>query len=391
MTFEENLKLATTVLDEIKKTVTTSNDIIPAVDLPVMDTQLLPEYINRFGIDRVQEMLSYTDYAAQLRGDFKDSTLKKLKQDKQISPQTTTYVAITMMGVGECADTSNLAVVLLAKMGCQAPIHALVLNGKKPTGEDFLHMMVVIGNGHINPSELIPTFKKLSDDCVFIDPLLGVVGQANKIDTIKEQMAYLTVFSLKNIGQIFTTKNFKEQAEQIYNTAKAVSGEWQKTIPSYPKPVKKPAASEALKTKNQLTESKASSAAGTELGLFKSDPHASLLKELASFESDPTTKAAFDSINNKNYAQAIRRICTVNNEKSHGMLNIILKFRERLSIIIDEQAGDKKQNALHIAASRNNHVAYDLLIASGAKQDIKDSERKTASDYYLPRLASLTI
>lgn len=386
MAFEYNLKLAKLVLDEIKNTVTTSNDIIPAVELPVMDTKFLPEYVGRFGIDRVQEMLDYTQYAAELRGDIKNETLKKLKQDKHISPQTTTYVAVTMMGVGECADTSNLAVVLLAKMGYQAPIHAVVLNGKKPTGEDYMHMMVVIGDCQITPSELVPSFKKLSDDCVFIDPLLGIAGQANKIDTFKDQMAYLTVFSLKSIGQTYTSKNFKEQAEQIYKTAKAISEEWRKTIPCYPKPVRKPTTAEAANTKNQIADSKVPSAARTELGMFKSDPHTSLLKELMSFESDPAMKAAFDSINNKNYAQAIRRICTVNNEKSHRMLNVILKFRERLSITLDEQAGDKKQSALHIAASRNNYAAYELLIASGARQDLKDNEGKTASDY-LPKPA----
>lgn len=66
------------------------------------------------------------------------------------------------------------------------------------------------------------------------------------------------------------------------------------------------------------------------------------------------------------------------------MLKIILKFKDKLSISLDEQAGDKQQSALHIAASRNNQTAYDLLIAAGARQDIKDSAGKTALDYKEP-------
>lgn len=380
MTYEENLQLATLVLEKIKKTVTTSNDIIPAIELPTLDVKRLEEYESRFGLRRMHEMLNYIDYLGYVRESLGNQALIKLKQDNKASPMSTLYTAITMMGVGESVEVSHLAALWLARMDCKAPIHIVTIKGKKPTGEVFGHMLVVIGDFPFSTHELVPAFKGLSDDCVFIDPLLGIVGQANKIHTIKDQMAYMRVFSLNNIISPRFASNFKEKAEEIYKNAEAVSIEWRKATPCYPKPFSKPREEETGKAQNQTD----SSAARSAFGVFKSDPHSSLLNELASFVSDPATQAAFDSINNKHYAQAIRRMCTVNHEKSLSMLKIILKFKDKLSISLDEQAGDKQQSALHIAASRNNQTAYDLLIAAGARQDIKDSAGKTALDYKEP-------
>lgn len=184
-----------------------------------------------------------------------------------------------MMGIGESVEVSHLAALWLARMDCKAPIHLVTINGKKPTGEVFDHMLVVIGDFPFSTLELVPAFKGLSDDCVFIDPLLGIVGQANKIHTIKDQMAYIRVFSLNNIISTRFVSNFKEKAEEIYKNAEAVSMEWDKAIPCSPKPFSKPREEENGKAQNQTD----SSAARSAFGVFKSDPHSSLLNELASF------------------------------------------------------------------------------------------------------------
>lgn len=405
MPFKENFELAQRVMKEIQEKVTTSNSIIPGTDLPMIFLPEMPSYNAKFGPAKMKEIMDYQSYISKIRTVPRLSAeISKLEKEGKPSPLTTMYIAITMMGVGECADTSNLAMILLCQNSCKSPVNIINLVGKKPNDDPFEHALVVIGECQPLASSAarargVPSFRGLGDDCVIMDPLLGVVGKANDILNIPDEMAYLTTFAVNRIDQITTVPasvDFKELAFKIYANAKTLSLQWCKEFQPYQRSsLQAPKAEAAPTVKKQIA---AASVAATgvaaprpKLGLFdehtKSDPHSELSILLERFRSDPSNKTAFDSIEKRNYAQAIRRICTVNHgasnsEASLHMLRILLKFKDVLSIDIDEQAGEKMQTALHQTALRNNRTAYDLLIESGANPNIESRDGKKAMDYF---------
>ena len=392
MGLAENLELAKKVVKEIKETVVSSDDIISSIELPIMRLDSIAEYIEKFGLVKISEKMQHAQFSSQVRDGLMKDEFAALQHSGKKHLISTLYVAVTMMGIGECADTSNLATMLLCLKGCTDPLNLIVLEGKKPDGSIFGHVMVIIGKTDpISSTEKallgINAFLQLDNECVFIDPLLGLFGQANKIHHISDEMAYLSTYSINRIQEIQTIHNptaFRATAEQICADAKAISQKWSQTIAPYPKPVRKPIHTEVAKTDKPITMQQDSSTALAELGMF-SDPNAALLKRLAPFKSDPTTKNAFESINKGFYAQAIRRICTGDNHNSHRMLAILLEFKKELKINIDEQAGDKQQTALHITALRNNHIAYELLLSANADPSIRNTEGKIAGDYITPK------
>ena len=85
-----------------------------------------------------------------------------------------------------------------------------------------------------------------------------------------------------------------------------------------------------------------------------------------------------ESINARNYGQALRRLATLNNPVALKIAAKLLLLKDRLNFYINEQAGHTKQTALHHAKRKNNKEIYDLLIAYGADNTIPDSANKTA-------------
>ena len=91
-------------------------------------------------------------------------------------------------------------------------------------------------------------------------------------------------------------------------------------------------------------------------------------------------KAFFDAITNRNYGKALRCACTSKDPVALELSELILEYKDKLTIDINETAGADKVNALHIAAGKGNKLAYDLLIANGANDSIKAGNGLTASE-----------
>lgn len=393
MTYKRNLELAQEVLKEIKENVTSSHDIISAIEMPVLIPAQIKEYQKKFGEDRVKRTLDYLAYSSKIREKLWRKEFIRLENENAISPITTLYVAITMMGIGECADTSNLGTILLCLKECESPVNIVFLEGRKPGGDIFPHALIVIGNCEViapltdGRKKPIETFKYLSNDCVFLDPLIGVVGRANQIQSSSLENNYFQTYALSHIRQIIEIedpKAVKTTSQHIYDNAKVIYEKWSQQIAPYKKSTSsfgEAATAEPQRAMQIAKEALTSPIA--EFGLFETDPHLKLLKQLKQLEVDTSTAVAFESIHKKNYTQAIRRICTSSSEVSINMLSKLLKFKGELSINLDEQqASGKKLTALHVAASYNNQTAYDLLIASGANPDIFNSEGKKAADCF---------
>jgi hypothetical protein len=253
MSLRSNLELAQKVLTQIKTEVVTSNDIIPRTKIPVISYAEMTTNYEKFG-DKLQEMIDYQDYTNRIRSVASlEKTIAQLEKTGQPAPMTTYYIAITMMGVGECADTSNLAMALLCQNGCESLINVISLGGVKPNGEPFEHALVVIGNS--DPiTENLSSFAALSDDCTFIDPLTSVIGQANKILTLDKETAYLRTFNVTSILDSITIdpKKNRETIEVIMKNAKEISDEWSKIYGKY---TKKATAKEEKAKHNDVKES----------------------------------------------------------------------------------------------------------------------------------------
>ena len=109
----------------------------------------------------------------------------------------------------------------------------------------------------------------------------------------------------------------------------------------------------------------------TKLGLFarpSQEPHQALVEALLQVAPRTLkTESVFKSIDEKNYNQAVRRACTVNDEISNNVLKVLLKFKDILSIDINEVAGEKKVTALALTVKNGNKIGYEMLIQAGAE------------------------
>ncbi len=237
MTFRKNLALASTVLAKIKAEVTSSNDIIPGIELPTIIEEEIPEYSKKFGVERMHDLLKQQSFLAQVRSlvhrEKSTSRFQPGNPESIVSPITTLSVAVAMMGVGECSETANLAAVLLCKSDCSSWVNVIALQGVKPSGDLFIHALVVIGD--CTPlTNSIESFQLLGDDCVLLDPLVGVVGEAKAIQTLSKEDRYLQTFKLTAIFEklaIHPTTH-REQINAVSQNAAKLRDQWQQEIGS---------------------------------------------------------------------------------------------------------------------------------------------------------------
>ena len=120
------------------------------------------------------------------------------------------------------------------------------------------------------------------------------------------------------------------------------------------------------------------------------DAHTLLLQKLnVALENDANRSELTpieQSIKDHHYAQALRRACTVVNIKRVFLLvEILLEFKDKLNININEQNGPKKFAAIHHAATKaaisGDHSLYDLLVKNGANKNLQDADKITASQH----------
>lgn len=107
----------------------------------------------------------------------------------------------------------------------------------------------------------------------------------------------------------------------------------------------------------------------------KGDAHARLVKVLSG-KIQEKNKAEFkpflDAIQEKNYAKALRRICTSTSSLAFDVTKeFLIACKElKISFDINETAGTENLSALHHAARKNNRQLCDLLISYGANANL---------------------
>lgn len=111
--------------------------------------------------------------------------------------------------------------------------------------------------------------------------------------------------------------------------------------------------------------------------------HKQLIEELQPY-FDNSTRFFQQSLNSKNYNQALRRLCTADpkHQQAITMLSILLKYKHVLEIDINEPAGEQARSAIHYAAMKKNESIYNALISAGANPDVEDKTSKSAKQYF---------
>lgn len=112
-------------------------------------------------------------------------------------------------------------------------------------------------------------------------------------------------------------------------------------------------------------------------------PHRALTREMSKIIADnPKDNYEFfiKAIKEKKYTKAFRIACNSKDVKAFSLAELLLKFKGKIPLDINEQAGDDSRSALHYAALKNNLDIYQLLLKNGAI-DKEDGGGKFAAEY----------
>ncbi|MBI4226425.1 hypothetical protein HY612_04920, partial [Candidatus Roizmanbacteria bacterium] len=206
------------------------NDIIPHTELPFFIPANKAQYEAQFGSEKIEKYLNYNALVPKVRA-MAMSLSHQFDQGK-FSTFVSAQVATTMCGVGECGETSYLAVIKLIQADCQPCVNLIECNGMirniTQNGIEFYnHAFVIIGDmGNVNINlPLMQILESLNDDCIVLDPLLGVITQANQITLLPEVMNYFNIFGINQVANIqeFVTNASKEITNTIVEQAKKIS------------------------------------------------------------------------------------------------------------------------------------------------------------------------
>jgi len=221
----ETLELANNVLSLIKKEVTLSNDIIPrtACKLSRNEEERWNEekkLIEKYGektFARFVEHNRYLDIVRQKAGNLSNKTTHSFK--------STISVAITLLGVGEASELCIRGLVELIKAGCKRPINCMLVVGTVRTMtprtiyDYHTHLFLIIGKTPKDWNKIasIDAFKKLSDDCILLDPSLNIIGKAKDTNKLLKNMFEKYQINRIATEQTYTCENPNDERIQKIN------------------------------------------------------------------------------------------------------------------------------------------------------------------------------
>lgn len=93
----------------------------------------------------------------------------------------------------------------------------------------------------------------------------------------------------------------------------------------------------------------------------------------------------FNELNEGKYFNALQKLCNNNSSSALEMLVIVLEYKDKLSINIDQQWGSKYFGLLHLAAHSGNTAAYECLVRAGADEEILNSDLEKPSDIFVQK------
>jgi hypothetical protein len=112
--------------------------------------------------------------------------------------------------------------------------------------------------------------------------------------------------------------------------------------------------------------------------------HDNLMKRINAIIGEEEKRFSYfiESLNNHQYGQALRRLCTCFTPKTEQLIEILLGYQKQLNFSIDEQGGKDQYAAIHHAAKLNDPSIFDLLVCNGANPDLVCANDKSAETIY---------
>ena len=212
--YKENVKIALTILSKSREAVTCSHDIISRLEYPFMSVSLFKGIIEKYG---KSTLTTYLQHSSIL--DTSRIKLRELATILNTQPvMTTSAVATTYIGLGECHETSTrTAMELLAAGHCD--ISLIRFSGYPPGSRELYHHFIVI----LGPSnlDLNKSLSSLPEYCVVIDPLFKHIGKANTYERDFETYLAAHRFFINEVTQY--NKSHTRLAPQILKNAKLLA------------------------------------------------------------------------------------------------------------------------------------------------------------------------
>lgn len=210
-----DLALAKKALAKVKAIVTSTNDIIPTLKLPFFVPAEVQKYIHQFGEETVERYLEYLKKLGNARANSK--LLAKKYQSSLASPVTASVAAVGYSRVGECQELATVAMLELGLMGCKSPIASVCIASDKvngSTGNNYAHNFLIIGaTDSLDDETGLASFDSLPDECILLDPLLGIVGRANQFNVLLAE--YNRLFAMNKITAIQDVDPAKTNFRQL--------------------------------------------------------------------------------------------------------------------------------------------------------------------------------
>jgi hypothetical protein len=303
---QSDLELAQIALKNIKAKVTSSNDIISREQFPRIYPDEMDQYVKKFGEPAVRTFL---DNMHQLEGVRNASLEAQSKFSSSLKhPVTARSIAITYFGVGECQETTSRAVMELGLLGCKTNFTVVRLDGKlDDMGIPDMHALLIIGDTScLKPNSDIITFKKLGNDCLLVDPFLGVIGKANKIGSLIGK--YIRAYQLFTIAELTDIDPLKTDFNQLKDEAEFLAVEIKKNL------------SREVNAPNSLLASTAF--------ISVTDPLSKCIVMLSNAcKQSDKKEELLDAINKDLFALAFRKACAYGEEQ---VVNLLVENRSLL-------------------------------------------------------------
>ncbi|MCL5260170.1 MAG: hypothetical protein M1561_00595 [Gammaproteobacteria bacterium] len=204
-----NLQLAQDVLATVSKTVISSNAIISRAEMTVATSKALERYTRQQGDD----FLKYSATLQLLRDQSRKEVLTRKfanAADLKVS-QFAVRLMPGQFGIGECDEqTCYIASVLVAKGAQHVSIVTLSNGGLDDCSN--LHGIVIIGEpvkikNNATGIEFGKYFVSKTQQCVILDPFLGLTFPANHIADQKDFGKYCLAYGLKYIVRVEPIKS----------------------------------------------------------------------------------------------------------------------------------------------------------------------------------------
>jgi ankyrin repeat protein len=104
------------------------------------------------------------------------------------------------------------------------------------------------------------------------------------------------------------------------------------------------------------------------------DFHNELIAKIELIAKDQMSFGPFlTAVKERNYSKALQIAFNIKNDEVCKLIEILLSYKDKLNININERSGSENRAAIHFAALNEFQSAFDLLVDNGADLELTDN------------------